>query len=94
MGVSACFGGPMLNMLLGIGLSGSYVISQTGESYQVDLSPTLLVSAIGLLCLLVATLVIVPLSDFNLTRRWGLMLITGYVIVMCVNVFVEVTQSS
>ncbi|KAG8706798.1 hypothetical protein FRC09_002195 [Ceratobasidium sp. 395] len=94
MGVSACFGGPMLNMLLGIGLSGSYVISQTGESYKVNLSPTLLVSTIGLLCLLVSTLVIVPLSDFNLTRRWGLMLIAGYVVVMVVNVIVEVKKSS
>ncbi|CAE6535755.1 unnamed protein product [Rhizoctonia solani] len=93
MGVSACFGGPMLNMLLGIGLSGSYVISQTGETYKVDLSPTLLVSTIGLLCLLASTLVIVPLSDFNLTRRWGLMLITGYVVVMCVNVIVEVKKA-
>ncbi|KAG8748276.1 hypothetical protein FRC10_007666 [Ceratobasidium sp. 414] len=94
MGVSACFGGPMLNMLLGIGLSGSYVISQTGESYKVNLSPTLLVSTIGLLCLLVSTLVIVPLNDFNLTRRWGLMLIAGYVVVMVVNVIVEVKKSS
>jgi len=94
MGVSACFGGPMLNMLLGIGLSGSYVISQTGESYKVDLSPTLLVSTIGLLCLLVSTLIIVPLNDFNLTRRWGLMLIAGYVVVMVVNVIVEVKESS
>ncbi|KAH7341769.1 Sodium/calcium exchanger protein-domain-containing protein [Rhizoctonia solani] len=93
MGVSACFGGPMLNMLLGIGLSGSYVISQTGETYKVNLSPTLLVSTIGLLCLLIFTLVIVPLNDFNLTRRWGLMLITGYVIVMCVNVIVEVKKA-
>ncbi|KAJ1307529.1 hypothetical protein OPQ81_001627 [Rhizoctonia solani] len=93
MGVSACFGGPMLNMLLGIGLSGSYVISQTGVPYKVDLSPTLLVSTIGLLCLLIFTLVIVPLSDFNLTRRWGLMLIAGYVIVMCVNVIVEVKKA-
>ncbi|KAF8717683.1 hypothetical protein RHS02_09228, partial [Rhizoctonia solani] len=93
MGVSACFGGPMLNMLLGIGLSGSYVISQTGETYKVDLSPTLLVSTIGLLCLLIYTLAIVPLNNFNLTPRWGLMLIAGYVIVMCVNVFVEVKKA-
>jgi sodium/potassium/calcium exchanger 6 len=84
----------MLNMLLGIGLSGSYVISQTGESYKVDMSPTLLVSTIGLLCLLVSTLVIVPLSDFNLTRRWGLMLIAGYVVVMVTNVVVEIKKSS
>ncbi|QRV75052.1 Sodium/calcium exchanger protein [Ceratobasidium sp. AG-Ba] len=94
MGISACFGGPMLNMLLGIGLSGSYVISQTGESYKVNLSPTLLVSTVGLLCLLISTLVIVPLNNFNLTRRWGLMLIAGYVVVMVVNVIVEVKKSS
>ena len=31
MGFSACFGGPMVNILLGIGLSGSYIISQKGR---------------------------------------------------------------
>lgn len=90
MGFSACFGGPMLNILLGIGLSGSYIVHTTHKPYIIKLSPTLLVSAIGLLILLAATLVFVPMNDYYLTRRWGLLLIASYVVIMTINVIVEV----
>ncbi|GJJ08558.1 hypothetical protein Clacol_002776 [Clathrus columnatus] len=46
MGFSACFGGPMLNILLGIGISGSVVIQETGHNYNLHFSTTLLVSPI------------------------------------------------
>src|SRR5215469_7392117 len=44
MGFSACFGGPMLNILLGVGISGSYIVSQTSQPYKLHFSKTLLVS--------------------------------------------------
>lgn len=90
MGFSACFGGPMLNILLGIGLSGSWIIHTTKKPYIIKLSPTLLVSSIGLLILLAATLIFVPLNDYYLTRRWGVLLILSYLVIMCINVIVEV----
>ncbi|KAF5359317.1 hypothetical protein D9756_003385 [Leucocoprinus leucothites] len=90
MGFSACFGGPMLNILLGIGLSGSWIVHTTKKPYHIDLSTTLLVSAIGLLILLAATLIFVPLNDYYLTRRWGILLIASYVVIMSINVIVEV----
>ncbi|KAJ3573637.1 hypothetical protein NP233_g2304 [Leucocoprinus birnbaumii] len=90
MGFSACFGGPMLNILLGIGLSGSWIVHQTQKPYHVSLSTTLLVSAIGLLILLGATLIFVPMNDYYLTRRWGILLIASYVVIMTINVIVEV----
>jgi len=89
MSFSACFGGPMLNILLGVGVSGSYVISQTEEPYDLKLSRTLYASAFGLLFLLAATLVFVPLNDYFLTRRWGVLLICSYVVIMIVNIIVE-----
>ena len=89
MGFSACFGGPMLNLLLGVGISGSYIISQTSEPYALKLSTTLFVSAFGLLFLLAATLVFVPLNDYFLTRRWGYLLIASYTIIMIINIVVE-----
>ncbi|KZV63796.1 hypothetical protein PENSPDRAFT_199791 [Peniophora sp. CONT] len=94
MGFSACFGGPMLNMLLGVGISGSYITSQTGVPYQLHFSTTLLVSAIGLLTLLLATAVFVPLNGYFLPRAWGVFLIVAYVVLMTVNVVVEVLSES
>jgi len=90
MGFSACFGGPMLNILLGVGISGSYIIQQTSKSYYMTYTTTLIVSTIGLLALLLATMIVVPLNDYFLTRRWGIFLIASYTIIMAINVFVEV----
>ncbi|KAI0279739.1 Sodium/calcium exchanger protein-domain-containing protein [Russula aff. rugulosa BPL654] len=90
MGFSACFGGPMLNILLGIGVSGSYVIHTTGEPYKLQFSNTLLVSTVGLLSLLITTMIFVPLNDYFLPRKWGVFLICFYVVIMTVNIIVEV----
>ena len=91
MGFAACFGGPMLNILLGVGAAGTAVVRGAGgEPYELDFSPTLLVSGCGLLALLVATLICVPLNRFELTRRWGIFLVVSYVVIMVVNVVVEV----
>lgn len=107
MGFSACFGGPMLNILLGIGVSGTYIIthnspsSSTGEmlsilntstSYDFDFSKTLMVSTIGVLVLLVATLVFVPMNGYFLSRRWGWTLVCAYVVIMTVNIWVELHE--
>jgi len=90
MGFSACFGGPMLNILLGVGISGLYIIQQTSNPYHFQFTTTLIVSTIGLLALLLTTVIIVPLNDYFLTRNWGIFLIGSYTIIMGINVFVEV----
>ncbi|KIY65862.1 hypothetical protein CYLTODRAFT_423944 [Cylindrobasidium torrendii FP15055 ss-10] len=89
MGFSACFGGPMLNILLGVGISGMYITSQTSEAYALHFGPTLFVSTVGLLTLLVTTLVFVPLNNYHLSRQWGVFLVCSYTALMVVNVVVE-----
>lgn len=90
MGFSACFGGPMLNILLGIGISGTYVIRQTGEAYDMQFSTSLVITGMSLLGLLLATLVFVPWNDYYLPRKWGFALIFAYTCIMIANVIVEV----
>jgi len=90
MGFSACFGGPMLNILLGVGLSGTFVISQTGVPYPVEFDNTLLVSCCGLLVLLLSTLVFVPLNGFHLDKKWGMFLVFCYLCIMTANILVEI----
>lgn len=80
----------MVNILLGVGISGSYVISQAGgEPYTLHFSNTLMSSTLGLLTLLIATLVVVPLNGYVLSRMWGFCLVGAYFVVMGVNLWVE-----
>jgi sodium/potassium/calcium exchanger 6 len=84
------FGGPMLNILLGIGGAGTYVILSTGHSYPVHFSPTLWVSAIGLICLLCITLVFIPFNNYCISRKWAIFLFSFYISLTVVNIIVEV----
>ncbi|KAK3715723.1 hypothetical protein LTR37_006948 [Vermiconidia calcicola] len=77
MALSACFGGPMLNILLGIGLSGSWILFKGANkrihrhpdkdfkfhSYHIEVENTLIVSGATLLVTLVGLLVAVPMNN-------------------------------
>ncbi|KAF8426390.1 Sodium/calcium exchanger protein-domain-containing protein [Tirmania nivea] len=72
MALSACFGGPMLNILLGVGVSGMFIgWRRNGEGYKVEVSPTLVISAATLLITLVFLLVSVPMNGWRMSRRVG-----------------------
>ncbi|KWU44097.1 hypothetical protein RHOSPDRAFT_11990, partial [Rhodotorula sp. JG-1b] len=81
MAVAACFGGPMLNILLGVGLSGTYLIllgPARGQPIHVAMGRTLSVSGFGLLAILLATLIFVPLNGYRMSKRVGATLIVAY----------------
>jgi sodium/potassium/calcium exchanger 6 len=85
-------GGPMLNLLLGIGGSGTYHMLSSPHETPVTLrfSPTLWVSATGLVLMLIATAIFVPLNGYMIDRRWACCLIVAYIVVMSANVAVEI----
>jgi len=105
MALSACFGGPMLNILLGVGLSGLYMTISDGNKkhtrhphrpvkykpYQVDIGGTLMISATTLLVTLVGLLIMVPLNKWTLDRKIGWGLIVLWCLSTFGNVVVEVS---
>lgn len=108
MALSACFGGPMLNILLGIGLSGTYMILTKGEHrhekhpsepvhfkpYHIAVSTTLVISGASLLVTLAGLLVAVPVRKWRMDRWVGWGLVTTWVVSTAANVAVEVSGFS
>lgn len=105
MALSACFGGPMLNILLGIGLSGLYMTVKQANTkhakhpekkfkyhpYQIEVSGTLMISGITLLVTLVGLLIAVPLNKWVMSRRIGWGLIALWSVSTVVNLGVEIS---
>jgi solute carrier family 24 (sodium/potassium/calcium exchanger), member 6 len=96
MALSACFGGPMLNILLGIGISGLYMTTISNSRdvpnyYPIEVSSTLIISAATLLITLVLLLIAVPLNKWTMSRRIGWTLIGLWIVSTVINLVVELT---
>ncbi|KAI5848656.1 Sodium/calcium exchanger protein-domain-containing protein [Morchella snyderi] len=92
MALSACFGGPMLNILLGVGLSGLWITAgrEGHEAYKIEVARSLVVSAATLLLTLVVLLVAVPANGWMMSRGIGWCLIGLWAVSTAVNVAGEV----
>ena len=104
MALSACFGGPMLNILLGIGIGGLYMTVTRATSkhakhpsrpikykpYEIEVSTTLMISGITLLVTLLGLLIVVPLNGWKMDRKIGFGLILLWSLSTVGNVIVEV----
>ncbi|KAI1767554.1 Sodium/calcium exchanger protein-domain-containing protein, partial [Hypoxylon sp. FL1150] len=105
MALSACFGGPLLNILLGIGLGGAYQTINAAnrkkakhpdrpvqyKPYHIQVSGTLMVSAITLLVTLFALLVVVPMNRWVMSRKIGWGLIGLWSVSTVANLAIEIT---
>ncbi|KAI0450485.1 hypothetical protein F5B21DRAFT_427642 [Xylaria acuta] len=105
MALSACFGGPLLNILLGIGLGGAYQTINAANKYHathpdepyqylpyhIQVTGTLMVSTIALLVTLFALLIVVPMNKWMMTRRIGWGLIVLWTTSTVLNLVIEIT---
>ncbi|KAF9577689.1 hypothetical protein BGW38_006937, partial [Lunasporangiospora selenospora] len=90
MAFSACFGGPLLNMLLGVGISGTYMTVKTGKPIPLQISPTLFVSLTGVLFTLMMSIIIVPRNGYMMNKNWGLFLLGMYMVCTTINIVIEI----
>ncbi|KAI6380434.1 hypothetical protein MCOR25_001628 [Pyricularia grisea] len=105
MALAACFGGPMLNILLGIGIGGAWMTTKTANErqhdhpdkplkykpYRIQVGGTLMISAVTLLLTLVFLLIVVPLNNWVMSRKIGWSLIVIWSVSTIVNLVFEAT---
>jgi sodium/potassium/calcium exchanger 6 len=98
MALAACFGGPMLNILLGVGIGGAWmgVKGAAGkggeyEPYRIQVGGTLMISAVTVLLTLVVLLIVVPGNGWVMSRKIGWGLICIWTVGTVVNLVVELT---
>uniref|UniRef100_A0A3Q1EWZ9 Solute carrier family 8 member B1 n=1 Tax=Acanthochromis polyacanthus TaxID=80966 RepID=A0A3Q1EWZ9_9TELE len=90
MAISACFGGIIFNMLLGVGLGCLLQMVKTHSDMQFEsegLLTWVLAGSLGLS--LVLSFVIVPLCQFHLGRTYGIFLLTFYAIFLVIALLTE-----
>ncbi|KAI8340551.1 Sodium/calcium exchanger protein-domain-containing protein [Chlamydoabsidia padenii] len=89
MAISACYAGPLLNMVLGVGISSTYQTLLTGVPYKLDIAPTILLSSAGLITVLLSTLVVVNLNGYCINKELGWWMISVYVVCCFMDVLLE-----
>lgn len=94
MGVAACFGGPMLNLLLGISAGGLWKLLINGgmhASINIDITWTLVISAGTLLLTLGIFFCWVLWKRFELSKSIGVVLLSIWVVSTVMNCYFEWT---
>ncbi|KAI6659117.1 Sodium/potassium/calcium exchanger 6, mitochondrial [Oopsacas minuta] len=90
-GLSACYGGPLLNTLLGIGFAWTIKGITSGvTTFELKFSPLELVSAAFLTFNLVVTLIVLTLTGYKLHWVFGIYLLLYYVVFLIVGILLEV----
>ncbi|CAO3630283.1 unnamed protein product [Mucor fragilis] len=89
MAISACYAGPLLNMVLGVGISSLYQFWKTGASYKLDIAPTIIISSAGLLTVLMSTLIAVSINGYRITKQLGWWMVAVYSVCLAVNLVLE-----
>eukprot|EP01102_Stenamoeba_stenopodia_P018129 TRINITY_DN660_c0_g1_i2.p1 TRINITY_DN660_c0_g1~~TRINITY_DN660_c0_g1_i2.p1 ORF type:complete len:555 (+),score=84.29 TRINITY_DN660_c0_g1_i2:944-2608(+) len=90
MAVAACFGGPLFNMLNGLGISFTWACFLSMPSpYIVKMTTQILLSFIFLGLSLLSTMIVVPLCGFVFPKKYAFYLFTLYACFTVTNLLVE-----
>ena len=93
MGFSACFGGPLLNLLLGIGISFTIEFFKKGLDHHIEVQfdAMVLTLACSLGIALLTSFIIFPLTKFKASKYHGVGLMGLYIALLSAALIVEFT---
>ncbi|KAI9251195.1 Sodium/calcium exchanger protein-domain-containing protein, partial [Sporodiniella umbellata] len=89
MAISACYAGPLLNMVLGVGISSTYQIWKSGKPYKLNIASSILVALTGLVVVLVSTIIAVNMNGYRITRHLGVWMISVYLCCIVISLLLE-----
>ena len=84
MALGACLGGPMLYMVLGLGLS-SLLMHLKHATISFHIMPEIWVIGVGLAFGLALLILLTTIAGYRLLKPIGVVLVTYYVLLMAVN---------
>lgn len=94
MAIAGCYGGPVFNILIGLGLSISFAcIKSYPAKFDVIFDLSSIVSLVFLFISLISTIVIVTMRSFFVERTLGYYLITLYIVYTIVQLIIVTTDS-
>jgi len=88
MGIAATYGGPLFNLLIGMGLGGTLASIEEGKVSCV-LTDIMLVDFAYLLTALVASTIIIPVRKFKVDKILGAILLCGYLVFLTLSFLIE-----
>lgn len=91
MAAAGCFGSPLFNLLVGVGLAFTIVTSrQYPEPFEMNVDDQGALGFVFLFISLVSSITILPYCGFRLTRRYGMCLMAFYCMYLLFAVLTEV----
>lgn len=76
-------------MVLGVGISSTYQVWKLGRPYELNISPSILTSTLGLIIVLLSTLIVVYTNGYRVTSQLGIWMISIYCLCILINFLLE-----
>lgn len=90
IGINACFGSPLLYILIGIGINGLIVNFRNGQKYMpLEVDTNFKMSSLGLVLMLIFYAVVIPLNGWFIDRKVGAVGVIWWIIITGINVYLE-----
>ncbi|XP_074102738.1 mitochondrial sodium/calcium exchanger protein [Cotesia typhae] len=91
MGYSACFGGPLFNTLVGLGLHWTYTALQHHDYRTYIINSDMMPGCLAfLLCSLATSFLYLNITGFSVRQSYGYLLISIYLVFMLINFLSEI----